>query len=95
MNKKLKTKLMKEFKAIGYGQKDISLMTKKVQDYIIDRHNRGIKELKDTNKFPTKTGDNGYTSLLGIWGFTKSKGIDCSIGLKSVWMATILNNDLI
>jgi len=86
---------MKEFKEIGYGSKEVKSMSQEAQKYIIDRHNRGIKELKETDCYPTKTGDNGYTVLLGVWRFTKSRGINCAIGLKQVWMASILNNELV
>lgn len=86
---------MKEFREIGYGSKDVKSMSQEAQDYILDRYGRGIRELKATNSYPTKTGDNGYTVLLGVWSFTKSKGIYCAVGLNKVWMATILNNKLI
>ena len=93
--KLIKESLLKEFKKIGYGLKYISTMSKEAQDYIIDRHKKGIKELKKLKEYPSKTGDCGYTSLLGCWYYTKSGGFRSAIGLKTVWMATLLNNDLI
>ena len=87
--------LKNEFKKIGYGLKNVFQFSQKAQKYIIDRHKRGIKELKRKGEYPTQSRDKGYTQLLGIWKFTKSRKIDCAIGLKKVWMATILNNDLI
>ncbi len=88
-------KLMKEFKEIGYGLKSINSFSEDAKNYLKDRHNRGIKELKLKAEFPTKTGQNGYTTLLGVWKYTKSRGIKCAIGKKYIWMATILNNNLI
>ena len=95
MKVKNKTKLKEEFRVKGYGLKLVSCFSKEAQAYIIDRHQRGIKELKLKGKYPTKTGDNGYTVLLGVWYFTKSRGFKCAVGKKTVWTATLLNNDLI
>ncbi len=89
-----KEKLLKEFKEKGYGLKLKSHFSEKAQIYLTDRHKKGIQELKSTNQYPIKTGDNGYTQLLGVWGFTKSRGISCAIGKKQIWMATVLNNPL-
>jgi len=87
--------LRKEFRKIGYGCKSINLFSQDAKKYIIDRHIRGIEELKRFGKYPSETGDNGYTELLGMWSYTKSKGLNCAIGTKQVWMASILNNELI
>lgn len=93
--KTLKDRLNKEFKQKGYGLKQIKAFSEEAQKYLIDRHNRGLIELKRLKEYPLKTGDSGYTRLLGMWRYTKSKGLDASVGLKTAWMATILNNDLI
>lgn len=85
-----------EFHKKGYaGNVYVRHFSKEAQEYIIDRHNRGIAELKAMGRYPKENKDNGYTALLGVWFYTKSKGIDCAIGLKKVWMATLLNEDLI
>lgn len=89
-----KTKLLKEFQEKGYGLKLKSHFSKEAQEYLTDRHNKGIQELKDNGNFPTEIGQNGYTSLLGVWTFTKSRGISCAIGKKQIWTASVLNNDL-
>ncbi len=86
--------LLKEFKDIGYGLKLKCHFSKQAQKYLTDRHNKGIKELKSNGKYPIETGENGYTSLLGVWKFTKSRGLNSAIGIKKIWMATILNNPL-
>ncbi len=88
-------KMKEEFRGIGFGNKSISIFSEEAKSYLLDRHHRGIEDLKQRGEYPSRTGDNGYTPLLGIWRFTKSKGIDCAVGKKHIWMATILNNDLI
>ena len=93
LNKNQSLELMNEFKKIGYGFKNINIFSKQAQKYIIGRYKRGITELKRIGKYPTQTGDNGYTLLLGVYYFSKSGGLDSAIGLKKVWMASILNND--
>jgi len=89
-----KIKLLKEFQEIGYGLKYINTFSNEAKEYLMDRYNKGIQELKTKNNYPTKTGDNGYTKLLGVWYYTKSKNIQSAIGKKYIWMASILNNNL-
>lgn len=92
VNKKLEA----EFRERGYaGNVYITSFSKEAQEYIIDRHNRGIAELKAKGKYPKENKDNGYTALLGVWYYTKRGGIDCAIGLKKVWMAQLINEDII
>lgn len=92
---KIKLKLKEEFLERGYGTEYVSSFSKEAQEYIISRHNRGIAKLKTQGRYPKETGDNGYIALLGVWYYTKSRDIDCAIGLEKVWMASLINQDLI
>ena len=96
----MENKLKKEFKKFGYGYINISKFSDKAREYILDRYNRGIKQLKSRRNLiwldmESGYSDNGYTALLGVWKYTKSKGIESSINNKIVYMATLLNNKLI
>ena len=95
MNYNKKERLQKEFISIGYGLMYINDFSEEAKEYIIDRYHRGIEELKAKKEYPTETGDNGYTRLLGVWRYTKSGGLDSAISKKTVWMATLLNDELI
>lgn len=91
METKEKDIIFKEFLIKGYGLHLTKSYSKNAQEYIKDRYKRGVTELKASKGYPTKTGENGYTKLLGVWTFTKSRGLDSAIGLKRIWTASILN----